>query len=188
MAAPRTLPLWQADLDRYRTICEHLQAGPAPRPPAALETGGCLLSGRPWLNPRHVIAEFEWPVQRIGPRFRRKQADGLPVRLLVFRTVVGGVDTLPGCDASVALVDSLARRRVSGRRQLADLACSLHDSRSVPDAMIPSNEQGLQRGLLQLLETFRARGLVLGSLPLLSDVARRQRLAEPTASADNPPP
>ncbi len=76
------------------------------------------------------------------------------MRLVIFRTVVGTIDTLPACHASLALLESLRRRRVTGRQQIDELAHALGGS-----------VEGARRGLLQLLETFRARGLVLGAVP-----------------------
>jgi hypothetical protein len=113
------------------------------------------MEGRPLLNPVHVVATFDWPVQRIGPRYRGTQPDGMPVRLALFRNVIGGIDHLVLGDHAEILVAALARRRVNGRRLVADLAEALAQG---------ADQAGLQRGLALLLERFRARGLVLGAL------------------------
>jgi len=161
MTAGDAPPPWHADLQRYRALCEALAARRAPRRPAGLRPDGCLMEGRPLLNPVRVIATFDWPVQRIGPRYRGTQADGMPVRLALFRNVIGGIDHLVLGVHAEALVAALARRRVNGRRLVADLAHTLAEG---------ADEAGLQRGLALLLEQFRARGLVLGSVA--NDLAR----------------
>ncbi|MBU3694211.1 MAG: hypothetical protein FGM40_05195 [Rhodocyclaceae bacterium] len=162
------LPPWHDDLQRYRALCAALAARRTPRPPPGLRPDGCLLDGRPLLNPVHALATFDWPVQRIGPRYRGRQADGLPVRLALFRNAIGGVDHIVLGAQGEALVATLARRRVSGRRLVADLArqlSALPASADPADALTASADpMGLQRGLALLLEQFRARGLVLGSV------------------------
>jgi len=154
-------PPWQADLLRYQALRLELAGRRAARRPARLRPDGCLLDGRPLLNPVHVVATFEWPVQRIGPRYRGRQSDGMPVRLALFRNAIGGIDHLLLGAHAESLVMALARRRASGRRLIADLARELAQG---------ADQAGLQRGLALLLEQFRARGLVLGAM------------------CDNPPP
>jgi hypothetical protein len=128
----------------------------AARRPAGLRADGCLLDGRPLLNPVHILATFDWPVQRIGPRYRGREHDGLPVRLVLFRNAIGGVDHLVIGEQGEALIAELARRRVAGRRIITELARRLAREQGADPA-------GLKRGLALLLEQFRARGLVLGS-------------------------
>lgn len=144
-----------ADLLRFEALCDDLRVAARPRLPSGLQPGGCLLAGRPLLNPVRIEATFDWPVQRIGPRYRRPAVEGLPVRLLLFRNVVGGVDSLPACDATRALVTSLERRRLSGRRQLEDLAAGQG-----------GDAAAALRGWTALVERLRAAGLVLGALPV----------------------
>jgi len=108
------------------------------------------------LNRLHVLATFEWPVHRIGPRYRGRERDGLPVRLVLFRNAIGGIDHIVLGEHAEALITDLARRRVAGCRLITDLARRLAGEQGA-DAV------GLQRGLALLLEQFRARGLVLGS-------------------------
>jgi len=123
---------------------------------AGLRADGCLLDGRPLLNPVHILATFDWPVQRIGPRYRGREHDGLPVRLVLFRNAIGGIDHLVIGEQGEALIAELARRRVAGRRIITELARRLAREQGADPA-------GLKRGLALLLEQFRARGLVLGS-------------------------
>ncbi|NBU59337.1 MAG: hypothetical protein EBS23_06135 [Betaproteobacteria bacterium] len=166
-------PPWQADLQRYIALREALAARPSPRRHPRLRPDGCLMDGRPLLNPVHALAVFEWPVQRIGPRYRGRQADGMPVSLVMFRNAIGGIDYLVVGAQAQALLAALVRRRVSGRRLVADLAAQLVGASSGPaagDTGTPGHADsqpdlaGLRRGLALLLEQFRARGLVLGSL------------------------
>lgn len=157
-------PPWHHDLLRYRALREALAARRPPRRHPRLRPDGCLLEGRPLLNPVHLVAVFDWPVQRIGARFRARAADGLPVRLALFRNAIGGIDHLVISVHGQALISALARRRVSGRRLLLELSAELAGI----DGVVPDTRRGeiarLQRGLAQLLEQFRARGLVLGSV------------------------
>lgn len=150
------VPPWHDDLQRYQALREALAKRRVPRRHPRLRPDGCLLEGRPLLNPIHVVAGFDWPVQRIGPRHRRRENDGMPVRLALFRNTIGGVDHLVLGAQAEALVAALARRRVTGRRLIADLARRLAGEQG-------ADVVGLQRGLALLLEQFRARGLVLGS-------------------------
>ncbi len=156
-SADADVPPWQADLQRYQALRESLAARPSPRRHPRLRPDGCLLEGRPVLNRLHVLATFEWPVHRIGPRYRGRERDGLPVRLVLFRNAIGGIDHIVLGEHAEVLIADLARRRVAGRRLITDLARRLADQQCA-DAI------GLQRGLALLLEQFRARGLVLGSL------------------------
>lgn len=171
-------PPWQHDLLRYRALCEALAQRRQPRRHPRLRPDGCLLEGRPLLNPVHLVAAFDWPVQRIGPRYRGHSGEGSPVRLALFRNVIGGIDHLLIGAHGEALITALARRRVSGRRLLAELSAELardrvaecrHDakggSRRTPARAVTAGEAArLQRGFAVLLEQFRARGLVLGSV------------------------
>ena len=159
-------PPWQADLQRYLALRDALAARPAPRRNPQLRPDGCLMDGRPLLNPVHALAVFEWPVQRIGPRYRRRQADGLPVSLVLFRNAIGGIDHLVIGPQAEALLATLARRRVNGRRLVADLAAQFaRESAGEAGSATPQPDlAGLRRGLALLLEQFRARGLVLGSV------------------------
>lgn len=159
MPVEKTPPPWHDDLQRYCALRETLAARRVPRRHPRLRPEGCLIDGRPLLNPVHVLATFDWPVQRIGPRYRGQQADGLPVRLVLFRNVIGGVDHLVLGEQAEALLGALSCRRVSGRRLIADLVrARIQDSAQGIDPV------GLQRGFAVLLEQFRARGLVLGAL------------------------
>lgn len=153
------LPPWHEDLQRYRALRVTLDARRRPRLHPRLRPDGCLLAGRPLLNPVYAVAGFDWPVQRIGPRYRGRQADGLPVRLALFRNAIGGIDHLVVGSRAEVLIAALARRRVSGARLIEDLAREL--VRSDPAG---ADHAGLRRGLALLLEQFRARGLVLGSV------------------------
>lgn len=156
--APPPPPPWHDDLQRYLALRDALASRRRARLPAALRPDGCLLDGRPWLNPVHAVAHFDWPVQRIGPRFRRREADGLPVRLVLFRNTIGGVDDLVLGEHAESLIAELARRRVVGRQLIAGLARRLARGDAGLDPV------GLERGFALLLEQFRARGLVLGSV------------------------
>lgn len=150
-------PPWNADLERYQALRLALASRRAARHPARLCADGCLLDGRPVLNPVNAVATFDWPVHRIGPRYRRRTSDGMPVRLVLFRNVIGGVDHLVLGEQAEALIAELARRRVAGRRLINDLARRLAGEQG-------ADPVGLQRGLAMLLEHFRARGLVIGSI------------------------
>lgn len=158
MAAGDAPPPWHDDLQRYLALKLALAARRQPRRHPRLRPDGCLFEGRPLLNPLHTVAVFEWPVQRIGPRFRGREADGMPVRLALFRNAIGGIDHLLLGQHAEALIAALAQRRVSGQRLIRDLA------RRLADGAGRDAEAGLQRGLALLLEQFRARGLVLGSI------------------------
>lgn len=171
-------PPWHQDLLRYRALCEALAERRPPRRHPRLRPDGCLLEGRPLLNPVHLVAVFDWPVQRIGPRYRGQAGGGSPVRLALFRNVIGGIDHLLIGVHGEALIAALARRRVSGRRLLSELSAELAGDRPADcrrDAMdgdrrppargaLAAEAARLQRGLAVLLEQFRARGLVLGSV------------------------
>ena len=162
------LPPWHDDLQRYHAVRTALAARRASRCHLNVRPDGCLLEGRPLLNPVHSLAVFDWPVQRIGPRYRGHQADGLPVRLVLFRNAIGGIDHMVIGAHGEALVATLARRRVSGWRLIIDLARQLAAAPPSGDPAdglsVGADLVGLQRGLALLLEQFRARGLVLGSV------------------------
>lgn len=163
---------WLLDLERYRALCESLEARRSSRRHPGLRPDGCLLEGRPLLNPVHVVAHFDWPVQRIGPRYRGRVRDGLPTRLALFRNAIGRIEPLVVCHHGEALIAALSRRRVKGRRLLAELSRDLVRQRGGADAepcvaradRLAAEAMRLQRGLAVLLEQFRACGLVLGSV------------------------
>jgi hypothetical protein len=155
-AAEADAPPWCADLLRYRALVAALAQRRLARRPAGLRAGGGLLEGRPVLNPVHLLATFDWPVHRIGPRYRGSERDGLPVRLVLFRNAIGGIEHLVVGAQGEALIAELARRRVTGQRLIDDLVRRLAAEQG-------ADAHGLRRGLALLLEQFRARGLVLGS-------------------------
>ncbi len=157
MVAGDAPPPWHEDLQRYLALKHALAARRPPRHHPRLRADGCLFEGRPLLNPLHTVAVFEWPVQRIGPRFRGREADGMPVRLALFRNAIGGIDHLLLGQHAEALIAALAQRRVCGQRLINDLSRRLAREEG-------GELSGLQRGLALLLEQFRARGLVLGSI------------------------
>jgi len=164
-------PPWLLDLERYRALCASLEARRWSGHPG-LRPDGCLLEGRPLLNPVHLVAHFDWPVQRIGPRYRGRVRDGLPTRLALFRNAIGRIEPLVICHHGEALIAALSRRRVKGRRLLVELSRDLirerrgadADLRFADAAALAAEALRLQRGLAVLLEQFRARGLVLGSV------------------------
>lgn len=165
---------WLLDLQRYRALCQSLEARRSSQRHPRLRPDGCLLEGRPLLNPVHLVAHFDWPVQRIGPRYRGRVRDGMPTRLALFRNAIGRIEALVVCHHGEALIAAMSRRRAKGRRLLADLSRDLIRQRCGTDAQAGPHVAGrepsaaesmrLQRGLAVLLEQFRARGLVLGSV------------------------
>ena len=126
----------------------------APQPPD-WEADLDLLDNTPVLTPALMLLSYDWPVQKISPRFKPLAPLAEPLWLLVFRDAADEVRFNELNPVSAQLVQSLQAGVHTGRAALTEIARSLgHDD---ADPVI-----AFGHGLLQEL---RARGAILGAIP-----------------------
>jgi hypothetical protein len=123
--------------------------------PAAWNADGDLVEGKPVLTPALMLLRYDWPVQRISPRFKPIQPLTEPVSLLVFRDAMDEVRFIELNPVSAHLVELLQEGSRTGREALISIAQALRH----PDA-----EQVVTFGA-QILADLKARGAILGASP-----------------------
>lgn len=121
--------------------------------PEEWEAGADLLDGVPVLNPVLMLLCYDWPVQRISPRFKPRQPLDEPIWLLVFRDAGDEVRFNELNLVSAHLIRLLQAGTQTGRSALLAIAQSLGH----PD---PGQVVAFGR---DILEGLRARGAIMGA-------------------------
>jgi hypothetical protein len=114
---------------------------------------GDLLQAVPVLAPALALLSYDYPVQRISPRFKPMQPLAQPVNLLVFRDIQDDVKFMELNAVTARLLGLLQAGSMSGRQALEQLAAEI--GQSSPEAII-------QFGLPLLLD-LKAQGVILGT-------------------------
>lgn len=152
-AQPQGVPPFLSQLAHYEWVELALAVSDA-----VLEEGcdadGDLLAGIPALAPALLLLRYDWPVQRISPRFKPQQPLADPVWLLVFRDHGDEVQFIEPNPVSARLLELLQVRTFTGRAALEQIAGELRH----PDA-----EQVVAFGAA-ILADLRHRGAILGTL------------------------
>jgi len=123
--------------------------------PAGWSAGGDMLEGKPVLTPALMLLRYDWPVQRISPRFKPIQPLTEPICLLVFRDAADEVRFIELNPVSARLVELLQEGNRTGREALMSIAQALRH----PDA-----EQVVTFGA-QVLADLNALDAILGAVP-----------------------
>lgn len=121
----------------------------------AAEPDGDLLQDRLVINPVHRLVRYAWPVHAIGPDFRPDSPPARATWLLAFRDRAGSFGVLDLNDIAVRLFSAVSGPEAPAAAEvLAALAREL--AHPDPDVVV--------RGGLQLLERWRAREVILGTV------------------------
>lgn len=107
----------------------------------------------PLLSSLALPLGYRWPVHRLEGDVALAEAPAEPTLLLMHRDSSHRVHTARLTPLAYRLLESLARRRLSGREHLAALAL---EARSAPGALDAAG--------LELLAALRTQGVVLGTL------------------------
>ncbi|MDS9916932.1 putative DNA-binding domain-containing protein [Pseudomonas aeruginosa] len=144
-------PAWQAELAHFEWSETRLYLAEPDDPPYRRE--GDLLDGGPLLSSLALPLGYRWPVHRLEEDVALAEAPAEPTLLLMHRDSSHRVHTARLTPLAYRLLESLARRRLSGREHLAALAL---EARSAPGALDAAG--------LELLAALRTQGVVLGTL------------------------
>ena len=102
-----------------------------------------------------MLLRYDWPVQRISPRFRPDQPLADPVWLLVFRDADDEVKFIELNQVSAQLVGLLQTDSCTGRAALMEIARTLQH---------PDPQQVVAFGA-DILSSLRQSGAILGASP-----------------------
>lgn len=90
---------------------------------SAINPDGDLMQAPPALSPLAWRLAYRWPVHRIGPKFRPRQPDGEPTRLVVCRNRNDEINFTLLNPVTDLLLDEIARcPQKSGRGQIEEIA------------------------------------------------------------------
>ncbi|EMX7036544.1 DUF2063 domain-containing protein, partial [Pseudomonas aeruginosa] len=138
-------PAWQAELAHFEWSETRLYLAEPDDPPYRRE--GDLLDGVPLLSSLALPLGYRWPVHRLEEDVALAEAPAEPTLLLMHRDSSHRVHTARLTPLAYRLLESLARRRLSGREHLAALAL---EARSAPGALDAAG--------LELLAALRTQG------------------------------
>jgi hypothetical protein len=120
---------------------------------AQIDPDGDLASGHPALNPILALLQYQYPVHRIGPKFKPKAPPPQPTYLLVFRDQEFSVEFIELNPVSARLVDLLQSSKLSGEKLLGKVAKELNH----PDPRV------VIQGGLDILRELHTAGAILGT-------------------------
>ncbi|CAG0993257.1 hypothetical protein MTYP_02399 [Methylophilaceae bacterium] len=144
------LPGYFAELAHYEWMELAIAALDAAPDWSCIDTAGDLMRGRPVLAPALALLHYDYPVQRISPRYRPQAPE--PVDLLVFRDAGDEVRFIELNPASACLLALLQRERLTGEAALHRVAGTL--PQVDPEAVVTYGTS--------LLYELKARGAILG--------------------------
>ncbi len=145
------LPPYLPQLAHYEWV--ELALAVADAEPPRYASNGDLLDGVPVLAPALLLLRYDWPVQRISPRFKPDIPLMQPVWLLVFRDAGDEICFIELNAVSARLIELLQPASQTGRTALRQVAEEMRH----PDA-----EQVMAFGLA-LLQDLHVRGAILGT-------------------------
>ena len=120
---------------------------------AHIDPDGDLARGQPALNPILALLQYQYPVQRIGPKFKPKMPSPQPTYLLVFRDPAFSVEFIELNPVSARLVDLLQKSKLSGEKLLKKIAKELNH----PDPRVVTD------GGMETLRSLQTAGAILGT-------------------------
>lgn len=153
-AEVQNIPPFLPQLAHYEWVELAVAVSDAPLP-SGWEADIDLLDNIPVLTPALMLLSYDWPVQKISPRFKPSQPLSEPLWLLVFRDIADEVKFNEINPVSAQLIQLLQGGAHTGRAALSQIARSLgqHDTAQVI---------AFGDGILQEL---RDRGAILGAIP-----------------------
>lgn len=121
---------------------------------AGIDPAGDLLDGMPVCSELAWTLGYHYPVHRIGPEFRPRQASAQPVHLIAYRDREDEVRFMEINAVSARMLQLIAAQADrSGRQLLTQIADELQHPR--PEAVI--------QGGLATMQELRAHGILLGT-------------------------
>lgn len=144
------LPAWLAELAHYEwaeLAVDVMETTTPEHDPA-----GDLLANPVALNPAQLTMAYAWPVHRIGPDYRPRQAQA--TQLVVYRNADDQVQFSQINAVTGRLLTLLATEPTTGEAAIRQIANELQH---------PAPEQLLAHGAA-LLDDLRRQGIILGSL------------------------
>ncbi|GBG14107.1 uncharacterized protein NMK_1667 [Novimethylophilus kurashikiensis] len=146
------LPPFLANLAHYEWVELALALSDAVCPDDAWEPSGSLLDGIPVLASALMLLTYDFPVHRIGPRYKPTQADTEPTHIVAFRRPDHEVKFIVLNQLSIGLLQRIQQGE-SGRKALMNIAEELNHPQ--PEVIL--------RGGLAILENLRAEQAILGA-------------------------
>jgi len=144
------LPPFLYSLAHYEWVELALALSDAPLPPHDAE--GDLLADVPLLAPALMLLRYDWPVQRISPRFKPLRPLAEPAHLLVFRDAGDEVRFIEINQLSARLLGLLQAGGISGAAALQVVA----------DELRHSDHAALLRHGAALLADLQRQGAIIG--------------------------
>jgi hypothetical protein len=147
-------PPFMVELAHYEWIELVLSISTHEAPLADIDATGDLAHGRPVLNPVLALLQYQYPVQRIGPKYKPRTPPSEPTYLLLFRDADFSVKFVALNPLSARLVALLqASTPCSGARLLKKFILEL--KHPMPSVVI--------RGGMEILHELRLLGAILGT-------------------------
>lgn len=146
-------PPFLQELVHYEWIELVLAVSNKETPLAQIDMDGDLATGQPALNPILAMLQYQYPVQRLGPKFKPQTSPPQPTYLLVFRNHEFTVEFIELNPVSARLVTGLQNSKFSGDQLLKKIATELNHSD--PDVVL--------QGGMEILHALRAAGAILGT-------------------------
>ncbi len=146
-------PPFMLELAHYEWIELVLSVSNKETPLAHIDPDGDLAGGHPALNPVLALLQYQYPVHRIGPKFKPRTPPAQPTYLLVFRDQEFAVEFIELNPVSARLVDLLQSSKLNGEKLLKKIAKELQH----PDPQL------VIQGGLDILRELRAAGAILGT-------------------------
>ena len=146
-------PPFMLELAHYEWIELVLSVSNKETPLAQIDPEGDLASGQPALNPILAMLQYQYPVQRISPKFKPQSPPEQATYLLVFRDAEFNVEFIEMNPVSARLVDMLQREKLNSEQLLQQIAQELNH----PDPQV------VQQGGMEILRELHAAGAILGT-------------------------
>jgi hypothetical protein len=153
-AAPLDLPPFLPQLAHYEWVELAVAVSDAPQP-SGWEAELDLLDNIPVLTPALMLLSYDWPVQKISPRFKPNEPLPEPLWLLVFRDTADEVRFNEINPVSAELIRLLQTGTLTGRAALTEIARTLGHEDAAPITTFGH----------RLLQELHERGAILGAMP-----------------------
>jgi len=146
-------PPFMQELAHYEWIELVLGVSNKEAPLAQIDPEGDLVNGHPALNPILALLQYQYPVHRIGPKFKPLAPPPQPTYLLVFRTQEFTIEFIELNPVAARLVDLLQYGERSSKQLLDQIAQELNHA--APQIVV--------QGGLTIMQELHAAGALLGT-------------------------
>lgn len=147
-------PVFVNELAHYEWAEIHLTNSDLEPDMTHVDPAGDLMHDVPVLSPLAEFFGYNFPVHKIGPDFRPKQASAEPVFLMIYRDMQDKVGFMELNSLTAKLIERLKdNRQESGKQLLEKIAETLQHPN--PDTVLRSGEK--------VLEQLRAKDILLGT-------------------------